>query len=75
MRLSPPKAWASAEHSAPIIAFLIMAGLMNHSGQNDTLALGIAAIVPPTRLRFLLNGIGVIGAFATSSSTSSNVLF
>lgn len=61
--------------SVPIVAFLVMAGLMNHSGQNDTLALGIAAIAPAYAFAFLSNGIGVIGAFATSSSTSSNVLF
>ncbi|MBX9823626.1 MAG: L-lactate permease [Xanthobacteraceae bacterium] len=61
--------------SVPILAFLIMAGLMNHSGQNETLALGIAAVAPAYAFAFLSNGIGVIGAFTTSSSTSSNVLF
>lgn len=61
--------------SVPILAFLVMAGVMNHSGQNDTLALGIAAVAPAYVFAFLSNGIGVIGAFATSSSTSSNVLF
>ncbi|MBX9841905.1 MAG: L-lactate permease [Xanthobacteraceae bacterium] len=61
--------------SVPILAFLVMAGLMNHSGQNETLALGIAAIAPAYAFAFLSNGIGVIGAFTTSSSTSSNVLF
>lgn len=61
--------------SVPIVTFLVMAGLMNHSGQNDTLALGISAIAPAYAFAFLSNGIGVIGAFTTSSSTSSNVLF
>jgi lactate permease len=61
--------------SVPIVAFLVMAALMNHSGQNDTLALGIAAIAPAYAFAFLSNGIGVIGAFTTSSSTSSQVLF
>ncbi|MBX9819113.1 L-lactate permease [Afipia birgiae] len=61
--------------SVPILAFLVMAGLMNHSGQNETLALGISAIAPAYAFAFLSNGIGVIGAFTTSSSTSSNVLF
>lgn len=61
--------------SVPILAFLVMAGLMNQSGQNETLALGIAAIAPAYAFAFLSNGIGVIGAFTTSSSTSSNVLF
>lgn len=61
--------------SVPIVAFLVMAALMSHSGQNDTLALGIAAIAPAYAFAFLSNGIGIIGAFTTSSSTSSNVLF
>ena len=61
--------------SVPIMAFLVMAGLMNHSGQNQTLALGMAAIAPAYLFAFLSNGIGVIGAFTTSSSSSSNVLF
>lgn len=61
--------------SVPIIAFLIMAAVMNHSGQNQVLALGISAVAPAYVFAFLSNGIGVIGAFMTSSSTSSNVLF
>ena len=61
--------------SVPILAFLVMAGLMNHSGQNETLALGMSAIAPAYVFAFLSNGIGVIGAFTTSSSSSSNVLF
>jgi len=61
--------------SVPIIAFLIMASVMNHSGQNEVLALGISAIAPAYAFAFLSNGIGVVGAFTTSSSTSSNVLF
>lgn len=60
--------------SVPIIAFLVMARLMDHSGQNEALAYGIAAVAPAYVFAFLSNGIGVIGAFATSSSTSSNVL-
>ncbi len=61
--------------SVPIIAFLIMASMMNHSGQNQVLALGISAVAPAYAFAFLSNGIGVVGAFTTSSSTSSNVLF
>jgi lactate permease len=61
--------------SVPIVAFLVMASMMNHSGQNNTLALGIAAVAPAYVFAFLSNGIGIIGAFTTSSSTSSNVLF
>lgn len=71
-----PGLFASAiPASVPILAFLVMAALMNHSGQNETLALGISAVAPAYVFAFLSNGIGVIGAFTTSSSTSSNVLF
>lgn len=61
--------------SVPVIAFLIMAQIMNHSGQNDVLALGIAAVAPAYAFAFVSSSIGVLGAFMTSSSTSSNVLF
>jgi lactate permease len=66
---------AAIPASVPIMAFLVMASLMNHSGQNATLALGISAVAPAYVFAFLSNGIGVIGAFTTSSSSSSNVLF
>lgn len=65
----------SVPASVPIIGFLVMAKLMDHSGQNQVLALGIAAVTPAYLFAFLSNGIGAIGAFTTSSSTSSNVLF
>lgn len=61
--------------SVPVIAFLAMAQIMNHSGQNDVLALGIAAVAPAMAFAFLSGSIGALGAFMTSSSTSSNVLF
>ncbi|MBK3745867.1 L-lactate permease, partial [Paraburkholderia aspalathi] len=61
--------------SVPIIAFLTMASIMKLSGQNTMLALGIAAIAPAYVFAFLANGIGILGAFITSSSTSSQVLF
>jgi lactate permease len=61
--------------SVPVIAFLVMAQLMSHSGQNNVLALGIAAVAPAYVFAFLSNAIGALGAFMTSSSTSSNVLF
>lgn len=61
--------------SVPVIAFLAMAQIMNHSGQNDVLALGIAAVAPAYAFAFLSSSIGALGAFMTSSSTSSNVLF
>lgn len=61
--------------SVPIIGFLVMAKWMDHSGQNQVLALGISAVAPAYAFAFLSNGIGALGAFMTSSSTSSNVLF
>lgn len=61
--------------SVPVIAFLVMSKVMDHSGQTDVLALGIAEIAPPLVFAFLANAIGALGAFMTSSSTSSNVLF
>lgn len=61
--------------SVPIIAFLVMARIMDHSGQNEALAYGLAAVAPAYVFAFLSNGIGIIGAFTTSSSTSSNTLF
>ncbi len=61
--------------SVPIIAFLVMARIMDHSGQNQALAYGLAAVAPAYVFAFLSNGIGIIGAFTTSSSTSSNTLF
>lgn len=66
---------SSVPASVPIIAFLVMARIMDHSGQNEALAYGIAAVAPAYVFAFLSNGIGIIGAFATSSSTSSQTLF
>lgn len=61
--------------SVPIVAFLVLAQMMNHSGQNEVLALGISAVAPAYLYAFLASGVGIVGAFTTSSSTSSNVLF
>ena len=66
---------SSIPASVPIIAFLVMARIMDHSGQNETLAYGIAAVAPAYVFAFMANGIGIIGAFATSSSTSSTTMF
>ena len=61
--------------SVAVIAFLVMSTLMDHSGQTDVLALGIAAVAPVPIFAFLANFIGVLGAFMTSSNTASNILF
>ncbi|MEX2397884.1 MAG: L-lactate permease [Balneolales bacterium] len=61
--------------SIAIVAFLVMSKLMDHSGQTEVLALGIAEIAPPAVFAFASNWIGVLGAFMTSSNTASNILF
>jgi len=61
--------------SLAVIAFLILSKLMDHSGQTDVLARGIAEVVPPDIYAALAPTLGVVGAFITSSNTASNVLF
>jgi lactate permease len=61
--------------SIAVISFLVMSTLMDHSGQTQVLALGIAAVAPPMVFAFASNWIGVLGAFMTSSNTASNILF
>jgi lactate permease len=61
--------------SVAIMAFLVLAALMERSGQTDVLAQGIDEVSPPLVYAFAANLIGVVGAFMTSSNTASNVLF
>lgn len=61
--------------SLAITGFLTMTMIMENSGQTSILALGIAEVSPPVVYAGLANLIGIIGAFMTSSNTSSNVLF
>jgi lactate permease len=61
--------------SVPIIAFLVMSRILDHSGQVLTLAYGLAAASPPLVYAGIASVIGALGAFMTSSSTASNVLF
>jgi lactate permease len=61
--------------SVPVIAFLVTSRTLDHSGQTLTLAYGIAAISPPLVYAGIASVIGALGAFMTSSSTASNVLF
>ena len=74
-RIVPELLQGAVPASIPIIAFLVMASIMKHSGQNLTLAMGIAAVAPAYVFAFLSNAIGILGAFMTSSSTSSQVIF
>ncbi|KZE37209.1 hypothetical protein AV656_11560 [Bhargavaea cecembensis] len=61
--------------SLAITGFLTMTMIMESSGQTGVLALGIAEVSTPAVYAALANVIGMMGAFMTSSSTSSNVLF
>ncbi len=61
--------------SVAIIAFLVMAKLMDHTGQTLVLAMGTAEVASPTSYGFLSPLIGVLGSFMTSSNTASNILF
>jgi lactate permease len=70
---------STAEDAVPasvsIVGFLVLAKIMDHSGQTDVLALGIEAVAPAVVYAAVANLIGVVGAFMTSSNTASNVLF
>ena len=61
--------------SVAVISFLVMAKVMDHSGQTLVLAEGIAAVATPASYGFLSPLIGALGAFMTSSNTASNILF
>jgi lactate permease len=61
--------------SVAVVSFLVLSKVMDHSGQTESLALGIAEVAPPALYTFLATWIGVLGAFMTSSNTASNVLF
>jgi lactate permease len=61
--------------SVPVICFLVTSRILDHSGQTLTIAHGIADASPPTVYAFIASVIGALGAFMTSSSTASNVLF
>ncbi|KDN80653.1 lactate permease [Kitasatospora cheerisanensis KCTC 2395] len=61
--------------SVPVIAFLVTSRVLDHSGQTLTIAHGIADVSPPNVYAGIASVIGALGAFMTSSSTASNVLF
>jgi lactate permease len=61
--------------SVPVIAFLVTSRILDHSGQSLVLAYGLAAVSPPLVYAGIASVIGGLGAFMTSSSTASNVLF
>jgi lactate permease len=61
--------------SVAVVSFLVLSSVMGHSGQTDSLALGVAEVAPAGVYAFVAAWIGVLGAFMTSSNTASNVLF
>src|SRR5262249_61177385 len=61
--------------SVPVIAFLVTSRILDHSGQSLTLAYGIAAVSPPLVYAAVASVIGALGAFMTSTTTASSVLF
>lgn len=61
--------------SIAVISFLVMAKLMDHSGQTLVLAQGAADVATPATYGFLSPLIGSLGSFMTSSNTASNILF
>ncbi|MBO0766525.1 MAG: L-lactate permease [Hyphomicrobiaceae bacterium] len=61
--------------SVPVVAFLVTSRILDHSGQSLTIAYGIADVSPPLVYAGISSLIGALGAFMTSSSTASNVLF
>ncbi|HEY1611268.1 MAG TPA: L-lactate permease [Paraburkholderia sp.] len=61
--------------SVPVIAFLVTSRVLDHSGQTMVLAHGIADTAPPLVYAGIASVIGALGAFMTSSSTASTVLF
>lgn len=61
--------------SVAIVFFLVLAQVLEYSGQTEVIAVGISLVVPTLVFAFLSNIIGALGSFMTSSNTSSNVLF
>lgn len=61
--------------SIAIAGFLTMTEIMSSSGQITVIALGIGDVANPSVYVGLANLIGIIGAFMTSSNTSSNIVF
>jgi lactate permease len=79
-RQAPESIWSAllvdaVPASVPVIAFLVTSRILDHSGQVLTLAYGIAAASPPLVYAGIASIIGALGAFMTSSSTASCVLF
>jgi len=61
--------------SIAVVGFLVMAIVMDYSGQVSVLAQGLASVATTETYGFLSPIIGALGAFMTSSNTASNILF
>jgi len=61
--------------SIAVVGFLVMALVMDYSGQVSVLAQGLATVATTETYGFLSPIIGALGAFMTSSNTASNILF
>ena len=61
--------------SIAVVGFLVMALVMDYSGQVTVLAQGLASVATTETYGFLSPIIGALGAFMTSSNTASNILF
>jgi len=61
--------------SIAVVGFLVMALVMDYSGQTSVLAQGLASVATTETYGFLSPIIGALGAFMTSSNTASNILF
>lgn len=61
--------------SIAVVGFLVMALVMDYSGQTSVLAQGLATVATNETYGFLSPIIGALGAFMTSSNTASNILF
>ena len=66
---------AAIPTSLAVVSYLIMSLVLDHTGQTTALAFGIKEMTPSGVFAFLSVGIGIFGAFMTSSNTASNVLF
>ncbi|GAB6880474.1 L-lactate permease [Halorubrum gandharaense] len=58
-----------------VMGFLVMALVMDYTGQTAVLARGIAEVSTPATYGLLSPLIGALGSFMTSSNTASNILF
>ncbi|APX98055.1 L-lactate permease [Natronorubrum daqingense] len=61
--------------SVAVVGFLVMALVMDYSGQVTVLAQGLALVATSDTYGFLSPLIGALGSFMTSSNTASNILF